>query len=79
MKIITKGEIPKKSLPLWVGKLMTCPHCSSVIELEEGDDVIVTSNRSIFNYHVELSMTCPVCMFYNSYLFKNELKIKKPF
>lgn len=78
MKIITKGEIPKKPLPLWVGKLMTCPHCSTVVELEENDDVVVTSTRSIFDSHIELSITCPVCNFYNTHLFKNELKIKKP-
>lgn len=79
MKIITKGEIPKNPLPVWVGKLMTCPHCSSIIELEENDPVAITSNRSISNYYVEISMTCPVCMFYNTHVFKNRLEIKKSF
>lgn len=79
MKIITKGEIPKKPLPLWVGKIMTCPHCSTVVELEENDDVMVSSSRYISNSNLEISITCPVCMLYNTHVFKNELKIKKPF
>lgn len=63
MKIISKGEIPKRKLPDWVGLKMTCRICNTLFELEEDDypEIISVRSFSIINNKCTLSTTCPLC------------------
>jgi len=61
MKILHKGEIPKKSGPLWVGVKSTCYNCGTKVELDETDRVSVSQARTP-NGPVRISdIRCPVC------------------
>lgn len=69
MKILHKGEIPKKTGPLWVGVKVTCFNCSTVMELDESDKVCVNQARRP-NGPVHITQIhCPVCNKKNDILF----------
>lgn len=74
MKIIIEGTPLIKQLPVWVGMIMTCPHCSTVFQLEENDNVTVTSPRSICDDNLRIRVSCPFCNYSSIFAFKNEIK-----
>ena len=77
MKILTKGEIPKKPLPEWVGMILTCSFCNTIFELDENDHPNIISERGrMFKLRLNtISVHCPFCMAHVSAKYE----IKKSF
>jgi hypothetical protein len=75
MKIIIEGQIPKKSVPEWVGMIMTCKFCNTIFELEEADYPRTVNKRGLFNSRfITISVHCPFCMATTSKEYKTKIK-----